>query len=85
MEPKIILVREGLVSSILSDGLTLAILGFLPWANHTFSGGSAWIYAAIAIGWFVSIVSRANNMKAEGTMSPAQARAWLDQHYPVGG
>lgn len=82
MAEKIILLREGVVSSWLKDSFTLAMLAGLPWFNHTYAGGSGWIYAAIAFAWFIALFSRASGTKARATKSPAELRAWLDEHHP---
>lgn len=85
MADKIILLKESVLKSWLRDSFTLALLAGLPWLNHTYLGGSGWIYAAIAFAWFVSIVSRASGMRAKNTMTPEQVRAWLDENHPVEG
>lgn len=83
MSTKIILFRETVIGSWLRDGFTIVMLGALPWFNHTYAGGSGWIYAAIAFAWFISIFARASGKKAEAAMTPAQIRAWLDEEYPA--
>lgn len=85
MADKVILLREGVLKSWLSDTFTFAMLAGLPWLNHNYLGGSAWIYAAIAFAWFVSIIARASGLRSRSAMTPVEARAWLDQHYPVEG
>ena len=85
MADKIIIYRESVVRSWLKDGFTIAMLAGLPWFNHTYAGGSGWIYAAIAFGWFIAIFSRASGAKAKAEMTPDQIRSWLDEAHPVKG
>lgn len=83
MADKIIIFRESVLTSWLRDGFTLGMLAVLPWFNHAYAGGSAWIYAAIAVAWFFSIFSRASGARAKAEMSPDQIRAWLDEKHPA--
>lgn len=83
MADKIIILREGVISSWLKDGFTIVMLAVLPWFNHAYAGGSGWIYAAISFGWFIAIISRASGMKAKATKTPAEARAWLEANHPA--
>lgn len=78
MAEKIVILNQGTVSSIVSDGFTVVMLAVLPWFNHAFAGDSGWIYAAIAFAWFVAIISRASGVRAKNTMTLAEARAYLD-------
>lgn len=82
MADKIIILREGVISSWLKDSFTIVMLAVLPWFNHAYAGGSGWIYAAIGLGWFIAIISRASGMKAKATKTPSELRAWLDAVYP---
>lgn len=83
--PVIWVLREGAWQSVVSDLFTLGMLGALPWFNYRYCGGSAWIYAAIAIGWFVGIIARASGKTKDARLSPAEARAYLDKHFPISG
>ncbi len=79
---KIILLREGVLQSWLKDGFTLGMLAALPWFNHAYCGGSGWINMAIAFGWFFTVFARASGLRRKSEMTPAEARAWLDEHHP---
>jgi hypothetical protein len=81
---KIILVRESVWKSWARDGFTFGWLAVLPWFNHTYGGGSGWIYCAIAFAWFITLVARASGQRAKMTMTPAEVRAWLDANHPEG-
>jgi hypothetical protein len=59
------------------------MLAFLPWFNHQYCGGSGWINAAIALAWFIVLISRVSGERAKRTKTPAQARAWLDEKFPT--
>jgi hypothetical protein len=43
---------------------------------------SGWLNFAVALGWLIWIFGIANKHKF--TMSPDQARAWIDEKYPKG-
>jgi hypothetical protein len=82
---RIVFLREGVIQSWLRDGFTLAMLAFLPWFNHVYCGGSGWINMTIAFMWFVSITARASDLRRKSEKTPAELRAWLDEHYPADG
>jgi hypothetical protein len=81
--PTLIILREGVIQSIVKDTYTLGLLAALPWFNYRYCGGSGWIFFAIAFAWFIVMCSRASGEKAKATKTPEQARAWLDEQYPV--
>lgn len=78
----VIIIRETLFGSIVKDAFTFGALMVLPWFNHTYGGGSGWIYAAIAFAWFIGIISRASGEFAKSTKTPAEAKRWLAETYP---
>ena len=79
---KIILLREGVLQSWLKDGFTFGMLSALPWFNHQYCGGSGWINMTIALMWIIVILGRASETRRKSEMTPAEAKAWLAEHYP---
>lgn len=80
---KIIILREGVLQSWAKDAVTLGGLMALPWFNHNYGGGSAWIYAAIAILWIIGLPAKIFRLAGDNQKTPDEARAWLDEHYPA--
>ena len=82
MANKIILIREGVISSWAKDGFTFGMLAALPIINHRFAGGSGWIYFCIALSWLIIVLSRASGVRKKAEMTPVEAKHWLDENFP---
>ena len=82
MSNKVILIREGVLSSWAKDCFTLVILVALPIINHRFAGGSGWIYFCIAMSWLMIVFSRASGIRKKAEMTPLEAKRWLADNYP---
>jgi hypothetical protein len=77
---KVIMVRERVWESWAKDVISAACLIAMMWFNANYCGGSAWIYAVIAVVWFLWLLGKASKNLVK--LTPAEARAWLDKHFP---
>ena len=80
----VIAIHETVAQSWLRTAGDVAALGFLPWFNYTYCGGSGWINAAIAVGWFVAVIAIGRRLAGANERTPAETRAWLDANFPEG-
>lgn len=73
--------RETVVESATRDIVTFGGLMATAWFLNTQIAPSAWLNAALAITWILWIGGKGILRKKR--MTSAEARAWLDDHYPL--
>jgi hypothetical protein len=80
-KPEVIIIREGVLESWARDAVTFGALAGASYFINVYAGGSGWLNFTLAIAWFAWVAGRgaAHRIKR----SPAEARAWLDEHFPV--
>lgn len=81
-EKKVIFVErnEPVILSWARDCLTFGALIGTALALNTMMEPSGWLNACLGIAWMLWLIGRGEVRKH--TMSPAEARNWLDKNYP---
>ncbi|HEX8579917.1 MAG TPA: hypothetical protein VF655_10030 [Allosphingosinicella sp.] len=78
------LVRK--LNAVMAWPTHLVVLGFLPWFNANYCGGSGWIFFAIALLWIATFglaMLTFFSATKDHRMSPTEVRAYLDLHHPT--
>jgi len=61
-ELKIIILRESLIQSVITDAFTFGFLIFTTWFNYAFIGGSQYVYAIILV-MFIMFLMQTSRVK----------------------
>ena len=76
---EIIIFKESLLQSILSDIFTFAVIVFGVWFNVHYCGNSYFLNGVLLCCWLIAVFSKANS-KAKKFYSPKDAIAYLEKN-----